>query len=85
MSTAIHYAALRERSALKYMLPWLQEHHRATLDALGEGYWDYGIEKNRHVWPPSPATPTSRDWRRSSGPRKTRSSPGSTKPLSSDD
>ena len=43
------YTSLRERGALKYMLPWLQEHHRETLDALGEGYWDYGIEKNRHV------------------------------------
>lgn len=43
------HTSLRERSALKYMLPWLQEHYRETLDALGEGYWDYGIEKNRHV------------------------------------
>lgn len=43
------YTALRERSALKYMLPWLQEHHRETLDALGDGYWDYGVWPNRHV------------------------------------
>jgi 4,5-dihydroxyphthalate decarboxylase len=27
----------------------VQEHLREALDALGEGYWDYGIEKNRHV------------------------------------
>jgi 4,5-dihydroxyphthalate decarboxylase len=48
-SLAVAYASLRERSALKVMLPWLQEHVTETVDALGEGYWDYGIEKNRHV------------------------------------
>ncbi len=43
------YFDLRQRGALKYMLPWLQQHLADTVDALGEGYWDYGLDKNRHV------------------------------------
>ena len=43
------YVALEQTAGLKYMLPWLPEHYRETLDALGDGYWDYGIERNRHV------------------------------------
>jgi 4,5-dihydroxyphthalate decarboxylase len=48
-SLDVAYRALHERSALKVMLPWLQQHVAETEEALGEGYWDYGIEKNRHV------------------------------------
>jgi len=48
-SLAVAYAGLRERSALKVMLPWLQQHVAETVDALGEDYWGYGIAKNRHV------------------------------------
>jgi 4,5-dihydroxyphthalate decarboxylase len=48
-SLEIAYQDLRERGALKYMLPWLAEHLEETLDALGPGYWDYGLEPNRHV------------------------------------
>ncbi|TDD70318.1 ABC transporter substrate-binding protein [Actinomadura darangshiensis] len=40
---------LRDRSALKVMLPWLQEHLTETVDVLGEHAWDYGFERNRHV------------------------------------
>jgi 4,5-dihydroxyphthalate decarboxylase len=40
---------LRQRGALKVMLPWLQHHLTETLDVLGPSYWDYGIENNRHV------------------------------------
>jgi 4,5-dihydroxyphthalate decarboxylase len=43
------YADLAQRNALKVMLPWLEEHLAETLDALGAGYWDYGLERNRHV------------------------------------
>jgi 4,5-dihydroxyphthalate decarboxylase len=43
------YADLQQRSALKVMLPWLHDHVGETLDVLGEGYWDYGLEPNRHV------------------------------------
>ena len=48
-SLRIASADLAHRSALKVMLPWLQEHVRETIDALGPDYWSYGIERNRHV------------------------------------
>jgi 4,5-dihydroxyphthalate decarboxylase len=48
-SLELAYADLRQRNALKVMLPWLQQHFQDTLDTLGEGYWDYGLERNRHV------------------------------------
>jgi 4,5-dihydroxyphthalate decarboxylase len=48
-SLRISYADLRHRNALKVMLPWLQEYVAETLDVLGDGYWDYGLERNRHV------------------------------------
>jgi 4,5-dihydroxyphthalate decarboxylase len=40
---------LRQRGALKVMLPWLQNHLTETIDVLGPSYWDYGLENNRHV------------------------------------
>ena len=48
-SLEVSYQALREVSALKVTLPWLQSHVEDTLASLGEGYWDYGLEKNRSV------------------------------------
>lgn len=48
-SLELAYADLRHRNALKVMLPWLHQHLADTLDVLGEGYWDYGLERNRHV------------------------------------
>jgi hypothetical protein len=30
-------------------LPDHAQHLEETLDALGPGYWDYGLERNRHV------------------------------------
>lgn len=48
-SLEITYQDLRERGALKAMLPWLAEHLEETVDVLGPGYWDYGLEENRHV------------------------------------
>jgi 4,5-dihydroxyphthalate decarboxylase len=48
-SLAAAYADLRQRNALKVMLPWLQQHLQDTVDILGPGYWDYGLEQNRHV------------------------------------
>lgn len=42
-------ADLRYRSSLKVMLPWLADHVDETVDVLGEDYWTYGIEQNRHV------------------------------------
>jgi 4,5-dihydroxyphthalate decarboxylase len=48
-SLRLAYEDLLHRNALKVMLPWLHDHVRETLDVLGEGYWDYGLERNRHV------------------------------------
>lgn len=48
-SLRLAYADLRQRNALKVMLPWLQEHVTETLGVLGDGYWDYGLAPNRHV------------------------------------
>jgi len=40
---------LMYRSSLKVMLPWLADHVDETVAVLGEDYWTYGIEPNRHV------------------------------------
>ncbi|WP_405149610.1 hypothetical protein OG589_15100 [Sphaerisporangium sp. NBC_01403] len=48
-SLRLAYEDLLHRNALKVMLPWLHDHVRETLDVLGEGFWDYGLERNRHV------------------------------------
>ncbi|GAB3410893.1 substrate-binding domain-containing protein [Flindersiella endophytica] len=48
-SLRIAYDDLTHRNALKVMLPWLHEHVAETVSVLGEGYWDYGLEPNRHV------------------------------------
>jgi 4,5-dihydroxyphthalate decarboxylase len=31
------------------MLPWLTEHVEATRTVMGEDYWSYGMQENRHV------------------------------------
>ena len=44
------YEPLRERSALRYMLPWLEEHVEETQDLMGdEKWWKDGFHENRHV------------------------------------
>ncbi|MFC4587792.1 substrate-binding domain-containing protein [Sphaerisporangium corydalis] len=48
-SLRLAYEDLTHRNALKVMLPWLHDHVRETLDVLGAGYWDHGLERNRHV------------------------------------
>lgn len=48
-SLEVAYADLRSKGALKYMLPWLEEHVQETVTALGDRYWDYGLETNRHT------------------------------------
>jgi len=42
-------ADLRYRSSLRVMLPWLTHHLEETVELMGERYFDYGIEANRHV------------------------------------
>lgn len=42
--------ALAERSALRYMLPWLEDHMSETKSLMGEErYWRDGFAENRHV------------------------------------
>ena len=43
------YADLRETAALKTMLPWLTRHLEDTRALMGEDFWPYGIEPNRHT------------------------------------
>lgn len=46
----IGYDALMERAALRYMLPWLEEHVSETQSLLGEQkWWSDGFAPNRHV------------------------------------
>jgi len=40
---------LQYRSALRVMLPWLTANVEEALEVMGPGYFDYGIEQNRHV------------------------------------
>ena len=30
-------------------LPWLTAHLESTRDVMGEDYWSYGLQENRHV------------------------------------
>lgn len=46
---ATAYADLKYRSALMVMLPWLSDHVDETVEALGDDYWSYGVEENRHT------------------------------------
>jgi 4,5-dihydroxyphthalate decarboxylase len=43
------YANLIETAALKVMLPWLPAHVEETRREMGEDFWPYGLEPNRHV------------------------------------
>lgn len=43
------YADLTETAALKAMLPWLPAHLEETRREMGEDYWPYGLERNRHT------------------------------------
>lgn len=46
---AVALADLQYRSSMMVMLPWLADHVDETVAALGENYWSYGLEANRHV------------------------------------
>jgi 4,5-dihydroxyphthalate decarboxylase len=43
------YADLAETAALKSMLPWLTAHVEDTRREMGNDFWPYGIEANRHT------------------------------------
>lgn len=43
------YARLRETAALTYMAPWLPLQTQRAVELMGEDFWPYGLEPNRHV------------------------------------
>jgi 4,5-dihydroxyphthalate decarboxylase len=43
------YRDLGETAALKAMLPWLTAHLEETRREMGDDFWPYGIERNRHA------------------------------------
>jgi 4,5-dihydroxyphthalate decarboxylase len=43
------YADLSETAALKTMLPWLTAHAEATRREMGDEFWPYGLDRNRHA------------------------------------
>jgi 4,5-dihydroxyphthalate decarboxylase len=43
------YADLYETAAFKSMLPWLTAHVEETRREMGDDYWSYGLEPNRHT------------------------------------
>lgn len=43
------YADLSETAALKAMLPWLISHVQETRREMGEDFWPYAFEANRHT------------------------------------
>ena len=43
------YEAVEERSALRYILPWLEDHLLETRATMGDRYWQDGLKENRHV------------------------------------
>lgn len=48
-SKTFAYADLQRTAALAVTLPWVREEYEATVALLGEDYWSYGLEPNRHV------------------------------------
>lgn len=49
-SIEIGRQALEDRAALKYMLPWLEDHLRETKHLMREPvYWKDGFHQNKHV------------------------------------
>lgn len=43
------YDDLSETAALKTMLPWLTAHVEDTRREMGDDFWPYGLERNRHT------------------------------------
>ena len=42
-------AGLRQTHVLANMLPWLVSHVEEAQQVIGEDWWPYGLEANRHV------------------------------------
>ena len=43
------YTDLSETTALKTMLPWLTSHVEETRREMGDAFWPYGLDRNRHT------------------------------------
>jgi 4,5-dihydroxyphthalate decarboxylase len=48
-SLDVAYSAIRERGALRYILPWLEEHVATTTAVMGDRWWQDGFRENEHV------------------------------------
>jgi 4,5-dihydroxyphthalate decarboxylase len=48
-SLDLAYEAVSERGALRYILPWLQDHVQETKECMGDRWWKDGLKDNRHV------------------------------------
>jgi 4,5-dihydroxyphthalate decarboxylase len=48
-SLDVAYEAALERSALRYILPWLHDHVQETRECMGDRWWKDGLQDNRHV------------------------------------
>jgi 4,5-dihydroxyphthalate decarboxylase len=48
-SKAIAVSKLADTSATKVTLPFVEEQLRAARTLMGEDFWSYGLEANRHV------------------------------------
>jgi 4,5-dihydroxyphthalate decarboxylase len=46
---ALAYQSYNQTAALHAMLPWLTAHVEETRREMGEDWWTYGLEPNRHV------------------------------------
>jgi 4,5-dihydroxyphthalate decarboxylase len=46
---ALCLEGIDETAAARYMLPWLHDEVARTRALLGEDYWPYGLDRNRHV------------------------------------
>jgi 4,5-dihydroxyphthalate decarboxylase len=46
---SLAYADLSRTAALAVSLPWVREEYEATVGLLGEDFWSYGLDANRHV------------------------------------
>jgi 4,5-dihydroxyphthalate decarboxylase len=49
ISRELAHEVILERSALRYMLPWLEEHVNETRAIMGEDWWKDGFDNNKHV------------------------------------
>ncbi|KAJ5820171.1 hypothetical protein N7474_005762 [Penicillium riverlandense] len=51
LSLDVAYASIQDRSALRYILPWLEDHVIETRALMGgnERWWQDGFQENKHV------------------------------------